>query len=102
MPEKKKIKVCQGPNCTANGSLRIMEQLEKDFGLMPGGSNNEWDLDFCGCSGYCELGPNVWVDEKIIHHADTKTITEKIKNGDGIDKSQPVKVEIQDGFLGDI
>jgi NADH:ubiquinone oxidoreductase subunit E len=71
-----KIQICKGKNCGKNNAAdRIFETLN-DSGFN--------DIEFCGCTGYCELGPNVIADGKIYHGSKTKDIAERIKNGDGV------------------
>jgi len=102
MQEKKKIRVCNGKNCLRRGAERIMENLKKEFKLEEGGENKDLSLGYCGCTGYCEKGANVWVDKKIIHAATPGNIAERIKRGEGIDKSDIEEVPVEDAFLGDM
>lgn len=102
MIEKKKIRVCNGKNCTRRGAERIMASLEENLGVLNGEENEQFCLGFCGCTGYCEKGANVWVDRKIIHAATPDNITERIKRGEGIDKTEIEEAPVEDAFLGDI
>ena len=76
----KKIRVCCGKKCTENGSPRILEVLAEFFKS----KNEAVDLDKRGCTGYCELGPNVVVDDNFIYHnSRIRDIAERIEKGDG-------------------
>ncbi len=76
----KKIRVCAGPHCSYRGSNRIMETLEKFFGIKAGRQTTETDLDFCRCTDFCEQGPNVVVnDNSIYHESKPKNIIERLE-----------------------
>ncbi len=62
----KKIRVCNSRSCTAFGANRVMEQVEKDTGVSAGTANNDYDVDYCGCLGWCSNSPNVQVDDERI------------------------------------
>lgn len=81
-----------------------MERLSTFFGLQPGGKNDQTDLDFCACTGYCEQAANVVIDEThIIHEAKAETIAEKIERGETSEIYIPDFDTIaKDDFLGDL
>ena len=76
----KKIRVCNGPHCSYRGSSRIMEALQTFFKLKPGELNDTVDLNYCPCTGFCEQGPNVVVDDEKMYYG--------IKPGEVIDRLQ--------------
>ena len=79
----KKIRVCCGNNCAPKGSERIMQVIAEHFKLKPGEKNETIDLDFCGCTDFCDFGPNVVEDDEYIyHHARTRDIAERIEKDD--------------------
>ncbi len=99
-----KIRVCNGNKCTPRGAMSIMERLEAYFSLKAGTKNDRADLDFCSCTGYCERGPNVIIDDnRIIHEASAGTIAEKIENNEVIEMTLPdMDTIIKNDFLGDL
>lgn len=100
----KKIRVCCGKTCYPRGSPSIMERLEAYFGVLFGHSTDQVDLDFRSCTGYCERGPNVVVDEKfIIHGSSHNNIVEKIERNE-VEEMKLVRLEdiFENDFLGDL
>ena len=79
-----------------------MDRLTAFFGLPSGSRNDQIDLDFCSCTGYCEQGPNVMIDEThIIYEAKRDTVAEKIQNNETVKMWVPDLDEIaKDDFLG--
>ncbi len=100
----KQIRVCCGRRCIEGGAAGIMQRLEQNFGLSSPGQNEQVDLDFCSCTGYCEQGPNVVINEEfIITSATPGTITEKITREEQIKMVTPDFESIQhNDFLGDL
>jgi NADH:ubiquinone oxidoreductase subunit E len=96
MTKQKNIRVCCGRNCSRENPERLMEILEEHFKTPRGTATPEVDLDFRSCTGYCELGPNIVVDEKIYHHSKTKDIAERIEKETG---STITKLSIDDLHL---
>jgi NADH-quinone oxidoreductase subunit F len=59
MPDHRTIFVCQGTGCLSAGSDAVYEALKAEVtrhGLA------DVDVDFTGCHGFCEQGPNVVVE----------------------------------------
>jgi len=98
----KKIKICQGTNCSKHNISRLSSVIKDALCLDDKNKQAEYEVDFCGCTGFCEQGPNVWVDNKIIHQAKTDTIVQKIVNDEGLEKTPPKITDIKDDFLNDI
>ena len=94
----KKIRVCQGPHCSYRKSNRVLDALRAYFT-----SNNDIDLNCCPCTGFCEQGPNVVVNDELVYcFADPKTIGEKVKRNEGA-KISELKIEdlkLDDDLLG--
>jgi NADH:ubiquinone oxidoreductase subunit F (NADH-binding)/Fe-S-cluster-containing hydrogenase component 2/(2Fe-2S) ferredoxin len=57
-PGKKRVKVCGGTGCRANNSLKIVEELKKEFQR----SGTEVELITTGCQGLCQKGPVMIVE----------------------------------------
>ncbi len=96
-----RIIICGGSNCVSNGSLEVraafLEELQK------AGINVTVDLykeDTCGCTylsksgcqGFCQMGPNMYIEPAHIHYvkvkpADVPEIIEKtLINGEVIER----------------
>ncbi len=59
MPEQKTIFVCQGTGCISSGSDTVYEALKSEVARQKLKNVN---VDFTGCHGFCEQGPNVVVE----------------------------------------
>lgn len=79
----KRVCVCGGGHCHARGSDSILEAVMAGLGLRPGEKNADWELEICSCRDFCEQGPNVQVEDRIITNARPETIVDKIKAGEG-------------------
>lgn len=105
MDEKvKKIRVCDSRSCTVFGAHSVMDAITEETGLKPGEKNENYDVDWCGCLGWCSNSPNVEVDEKrIIMEADPKTIVQRIDKNEGEDiTGEIIDIFKMDNFLGDL
>ena len=101
----KTIRVCNSRACSSFGADDIMQSIKKGIGLEVGDKTEEYDLDYCGCLGWCSNAPNVEVDNtKIIMDCETDSVVQRIDNGEGTDMSaaEITAVPIKDDFLGDI
>jgi NADH-quinone oxidoreductase subunit E len=58
------VRVCRGTACHVRGSLRILEEMEKQLGIKAGEttSDSKYTLETVNCVGACALGPNVIID----------------------------------------
>ena len=56
--------VCMGTACHVRGSPRLLDQLERDFGVKAGQTTGDLKvtLETVNCVGACALGPLVIVD----------------------------------------
>jgi len=61
------IKVCDGTACHVRGASRNIETLEKDLGIGPGGTTEDYQFTFevVYCLGACALGPVTVVNNDI-------------------------------------
>lgn len=75
-----------------------MQTLEEHFHTPRCTVSDVADLDFRGCTDYCELGPNIVVDGKIYHNSRTKDIAERIDKNEGVEMK---KLNINDLHLDD-
>ncbi len=62
-----RIRVCQGTACHVRGGKRIMTALQRELGIEPGGTTDDYmfSLERVACFGSCALAPVVVVDEKV-------------------------------------
>jgi NADH:ubiquinone oxidoreductase subunit E len=94
----KKITVCNEKTCASRGAEHILSTLQKIY------SPKNIRVQPCKCTGHCEQGPNVVIDDEfIIHDARVSTIAEKI---DGQQYKKMDKLTFEDiaknDFLGDL
>ncbi|MDR0339767.1 MAG: NAD(P)H-dependent oxidoreductase subunit E [Desulfovibrio sp.] len=61
------LKVCMGTACFVRGSEKIMRRLEKDLGIVRGGTtpDRKFSLDSLRCVGACGLAPVMLANEKV-------------------------------------
>jgi len=79
------IRVCNGKTCGCRQAKQIMAAVEQVTGLAAGGQNDDYDVDYRSCTGYCERANNVVVDDTLIYqHAQPATIMSKIRVGLGL------------------
>ncbi len=99
---KKRIIVCAGTGCVANGSKKIYDELKKQ--IVAQGLELSVDIRFehdekekmyvsqSGCQGFCQMGPLVTIEPADIHYlkvkeSDIEEIVEKsVKNDEIIDR----------------
>ena len=60
------VTVCLGTACHVRGGQRLVDKMERDFGLKPGETSEDerFTLETANCLGCCALGPVVVVDGK--------------------------------------
>jgi len=58
------IQVCMGTACHVRGGVRVLDKIERDFGVGPGETTEDmaFTLETVNCLGACALGPIVVVD----------------------------------------
>ncbi|MFC1919306.1 NADH-quinone oxidoreductase subunit NuoE [Chloroflexota bacterium] len=76
------VTVCMGTACHVRGAQRIVDTIERDIGIEPGGTteDDKYSLETVNCIGACAGGPMVMVDGNYHGQMDTKqveTILEK-------------------------
>ncbi|MFN4285703.1 MAG: NAD(P)H-dependent oxidoreductase subunit E [Lacibacter sp.] len=60
--------VCTGTACYVKGAQALLNRLEKEFGLKPGGvtPDNKLGIQVARCIGACGLAPAVVVDNEVL------------------------------------
>jgi NADH-quinone oxidoreductase subunit E len=61
------IKICQGTACHVQGGRRILEAVERELGIQPGGTTEDYKfgLERVACFGSCALAPVMVVDKTV-------------------------------------
>ena len=64
------VTVCLGTACHVQGGDRLVDELERQLGIKPGGTtpDMEFTLETVNCLGACSLGPVMTVDGKYYGH----------------------------------
>jgi NADH-quinone oxidoreductase subunit F len=99
---EKRITICAGTGCVANGALKVYDELQKEItkaGLpvLVELQNEQTDqhsvyLSKSGCQGFCQMGPLVTVYPEMVLYTKVKAedaseiVTETIKQGKIIDR----------------
>ena len=66
-PGEHTIKVCQGTACHVRGAPRILDAVEKELDVQPGGTTADYkfSLERVACFGSCALAPVMVVDKTV-------------------------------------
>ena len=64
---RKVVRVCRGTACHVRGAPRILDEIEKHLGILPGETTDdlEYSLETIACYGSCALAPVMVVDENV-------------------------------------
>ena len=76
------ITVCMGTACHIRGGQRLVDKMERDFGLKPGETTEDqrFSLETANCLGCCALGPVVVVDGKYESKVNPDKLGKILKN----------------------
>lgn len=74
------IKVCLGTACHVRGGTQIMETIERELDVKPGGTTKDYKfgLERVACFGSCALAPVLVVDDKVYGRLNTTKVKEII------------------------
>jgi len=81
--------VCQGTGCISSGSEAVYEALKKEIGKQ--GIGNA-EVDFTGCHGFCEQGPNVVIEPEGIFYTHVQAedaseiVTSHLRDGKPVER----------------
>jgi NADH-quinone oxidoreductase subunit E len=66
-PGEHSVKVCLGTACHVRGGVRILETLQRELGIEPGGTTEDYkfSLERVACFGSCALAPVAVIDDKV-------------------------------------
>lgn len=72
--------VCTGTACYVKGAQKILDEMEKEFGLKQGqvSADNKLGISAARCIGACGLAPAVVLDDEVQAKATAEQIIEKI------------------------
>lgn len=81
---RRHIKVCRTLSCALNGSYKVCEQFEKEFGAHRGEISSDGDvtIEFVECLASCGSGPAVMIDDELHERVDgdkARALAEQIK-----------------------
>jgi NADH-quinone oxidoreductase subunit E len=81
--------VCTGTACHVRGAPRLLDQLERDTGVAPGGTTPDLSLtvEEVSCVGACALGPLVIVDDEYHGHMTGERLSRLVEAL--LDKAEP-------------
>ncbi|OGO00976.1 MAG: hydrogenase [Chloroflexi bacterium RBG_13_52_12] len=88
MPEKRTVFVCRGTGCVSGGGDAVYEALKAEIARQ---GVTEAAIDFSGCHGFCQQGPNVVVEPDGIFytHVDADDAIEIV--GSHLNNGKPVE-----------
>ena len=99
----KKIRVCNSRACSSFGAKRIMTELTSKTRLMPGDKNEQYDLDYCGCLGWCSNAPNVEIDDsRILFDTTTDSVWNRVNSEEQTNEESTQKEQGKDNSGGEI
>jgi NADH-quinone oxidoreductase subunit E len=66
-PGEHSVKVCLGTACHVRGGVRILDTLQRELGIEPGGTTEDYkfSLERVACFGSCALAPVAVIDDKV-------------------------------------
>jgi NADH-quinone oxidoreductase subunit E len=84
---RRHIKVCRTLSCALNGSYKVCEQFEREFGCHRGevSADGGVTIDFVECLASCGTGPVVMIDDDLhekVDAAKVKALSEQIRRED--------------------
>lgn len=85
-PGRHRVTVCSGTACYVRGSGKLMEDIQADLKIVPGGTTADGavTLESVSCFGACALAPVVVVDDKVLRQqssASMKKVLQDISDG---------------------
>ncbi|MGE5591764.1 MAG: NAD(P)H-dependent oxidoreductase subunit E [Bacillota bacterium] len=94
-----KVNVCMGTACYVRGADKILERVETELCLQPGGvtEDGEFSLEVCRCVGACGLAPVMTVDGEVhgkLTAADVSRILAEVRQGSESAAAQDTQDEL--------
>ena len=78
--------VCTGTACYVKGAQGIIDELQREFSILPGQvtANNQLGIQQARCIGACGLAPAVVVDDEVVAKANPQDIKNKLLSKMGV------------------
>lgn len=75
------IEICDSPSCYLNGSLKLINYLEKKIGIKSGETTRDkkFSLFICSCIGCCDGAPAMLLNDKPYKNLTKKKIDEILR-----------------------
>ncbi len=75
------IRVCDGTACHVRGAAKCIEAVEKNLGVPPGGTSEDYEytMEIVYCLGSCGLAPVAVVDEKVHGRLTPNDLVEQLR-----------------------
>lgn len=83
-PAKHGIRVCLGTACHVRGGALLLDALQRDLAIAPGGKtpDEKFDLDRVACLGCCALSPVITVDADLYSSMTVNKLKETLTHYD--------------------
>jgi len=83
-PARHGIKVCLGTACHVKGGAILLDALQRNLNIAPGGKtpDGKFDLERVACLGCCALAPVVTVDADLYSSMTVNKLKETLENYD--------------------
>ena len=81
-PGRHRVTVCSGTACYVRGSGKLMDDIQADLKIMPGGTTSDGavSLESVSCFGACALAPVVVVDDKVLRQQTSASMKQVIQD----------------------
>ena len=75
------VRVCQGTACHVRGGQRIMNEVSKHIGIVPGETTSDYkfSLERVACFGSCALAPVAVIDDEVYGRMTPQKIKQLLK-----------------------
>jgi len=93
-PGRYRIQVCRGTACHVKGSFNLLEQLQLEFGLVPGQTSKDgaFSLEIVACLGACSIAPVITVNGEFHGRLDKeklRAVVDGVRAAAGATKETP-------------
>lgn len=81
-PGRHRVTVCSGTACYVRGSGKLMDDIQADLNIAPGGTTADGavSLESVSCFGACALAPVVVVDDKVMRQQTSASMKKVIQD----------------------
>lgn len=81
-PGRHRVTVCGGTACYVRGSGKLMEEVQADLKVAPGGTTADGllTLESVACFGACALAPVVVLDDKVLRQQTSASIKKALQD----------------------